>query len=161
MNEKYLGILRKLEDLRRRYHEERHEESYGAPANLSDIREIYGKKINSAKSCLIVLSHIVKGHKLGEYQYTVHDPIFYALDERYHAKLKGLMKKKHKTKEDIEKIKELKRRYENLCKQVSKINTKLIKGMIKPTSQLEGLVQQEDLDDLEPSDEELSRLERD
>ena len=160
MKEKYLAKVRQLEGLRKRYHEERNEETYGSPAKTSDLRDIYGKRIDSAKGCLIVLSHIIKAYKLGEYQFTVHDPIFHTLDDRYHSRVRKIMGKKHKTKKESEELQELHERYENLHKRVRRISKKLIREMFVPKSKLEALADEaKDLDDLEPSEEELRKLE--
>lgn len=160
MKEKYLVKIRQLEELRKRYHEERNEETYGSPAKTSDLRDIYGKMIDSAKGCLIILRHMIKCYKLGEYNFTVHDPIFYSIDNRYHSRLSKLIEKKHKTKKENEKLEELNKRYEDLNKKVEKINRKLIKGILVPGSKLEALADESrDLDDLEPTEEELKKLE--
>jgi valyl-tRNA synthetase len=160
MKEKYLAKIRQLEELRKRYHEERDEKTYGSPAKISDLKDIYGKRIDSAKGCLILLSHIIKAYKIGEYQFTVHDPIFHTLDDRYHSRIRKLMRKKHKIKKENQELEELHERYEKLHKRVRRINKKLIKEMFVPKSKLEDLVNESrELDDLEPTDEELNKME--
>jgi len=160
MKEKYLTKVRQLEELRKRYHGERNEETYGSPAKTSDLRDIYGNQIDSAKGCLIILRHMVKGYGLGEYNFTVHDPIFHTVDDRYHSRLRKIMGKKHRTKKEDEELQELYRKYESLHKRVRRINKKLIGEMFVPKSKLESLADEsKDLDDLEPTEEELRKLE--
>ncbi|MEM0465390.1 MAG: hypothetical protein QXW97_01665 [Candidatus Pacearchaeota archaeon] len=158
--DKYLDKVRKLEELRRKYYKQRNEKNYGRPAKLSDIKEIYGERINSAKGCLFIMISIIKGYENGEYKYEVYDPIFNTVDERYQKYLNNLIKKENKTKEEVESIKKLQRKYEILYNKVSRINKKLIKKSIESRLELEeSLFQEKDFDELEPTDEELRKIE--
>ena len=70
---------------------------------------------------------------------------------------------KTSTKKGIKELKELQIKYESLYKKVSKINKKLISGIRENKKQLENLAEDYDildLDELEPTDEELNRLKR-
>ena len=159
MKEKYLKKIRQLEELRKRYEQVRNDDNYGSPVKYAHLKAIYGKRIDNPKGCLIVLGHIIKSFKLGEYQLTVHDPIVHTLDDIYHKKIRKIMTKKHKTKKEREELSELQDRYEIWNRRISKINKKIIKDMLVPESKLEAMANKTvDLDDLDgPTEEELKK----
>lgn len=122
---------------------------------IKDLRAVYGKRLDSPRGCLSILYHIFKSGT-----YSIDDRIFHAIDGQYCTRMKRAKKSKGYNKHK-EEYKKLRREYEMLLEMLIPINEDyyIRHRTNKKSLSLEGQAQQIDIDNLEPSDNELRELE--